>query len=245
MMLDRATAIHFAKALAEKAKFNDINWTFTQDGAYCIALPELYVIFRTNPDLTEDKHITMEIASGSGQAIGAINVRQNEREYSLFSELLRSADNFANQWNSQIEKATESIEQSTGKIGMSESSSMTLATTATPPPPPPPILPNDEDAAKFFSKISGNWFLDYSRGTENLTIDSSGNYFVHSKNTPVGGKLHFRLLLISSDLPQKHVELAKQELSGKIRQIEVLDVSHDALEGYAKHDGHRVRYRRT
>ncbi len=106
-----------------------------------------------------------------------------------------------------------------------------------------PPRPTDEQARQLFKKIAGEWLLEFSRGTETVRIDADGNYFIYPAG---GGKplLKFRFALNACDTQLEQVEVAKQELNGRVRQIEVLAIKSDSMQGYAKHDEHKLSYRR-
>jgi hypothetical protein len=142
-----------------------------------------------------------------------------------------------------LDNAAKYVESAQGEIGVAES----------PPSLAPPALPRrptDQDAKTFFGKIKGQWHLNYGRGHEDVDIDAEGNYRLIKKASGEGAaaehlQLCFRLLLLACDAEFKNVELAKQQLNGRVLQIEVLRVEPKTLVGYAKHDEHPLRYERT
>ncbi len=127
--------------------------------------------------------------------------------------------------------------------------SETIASTQPPSLPPASVPPSVQQASDFFNCIKGNWHLTYERGTEDLTIDGTGNYFVRTtqrgKTVTQAARPAFRLRLLACDQSLQNVEISKDELNGKVRQIEVLKVSEKELVGFAKHDRHKLHYKRS
>jgi hypothetical protein len=119
---------------------------------------------------------------------------------------------------------------------------------------PPPARPSSDAAFRFFEFIKGRWQLEFFRrsgdvrGQEEVEIDSTGNLFrvPSDKGRALSRDVRpsFRLELLESDDDLTRVEIAKVDPTGRIRQIEVLNVSSAQMEGFAKHDGHRVLYSR-
>ena len=119
---------------------------------------------------------------------------------------------------------------------------------------PTPPRPTVEQAQKFFEKIAGNWHLKFEKrsgefGTEDLRIETDGRYFTFSMRgeKPIATTVFpkYRLLLLSCDESLENVEISKQELNGRQRQVEVLKVTGQQMTGFAKHDEHALLYRKV
>ena len=118
------------------------------------------------------------------------------------------------------------------------------ATTAT-SPPPLPQPPNGDQVAKILTKVTGQWNLDYSRGQEPVIIDSAGNYYINPADASRRKPPSFRLAIIACNPELTVVEWRKDKINGTSLQIEVLNLTEDKIEGFAKHDEHRLVYTRT
>ncbi len=96
-----------------------------------------------------------------------------------------------------------------------------------------------EQAARVLQKMEGDWNLDFSRGIERATI-KDGAYFVnHQKDA----KFHLKVLAWNEQTST--AEVAKDKPDGRRLQIEHLTISGDAMTGFAKHDGHKLHYKRS
>lgn len=114
-----------------------------------------------------------------------------------------------------------------------------------PPIPPVPPDPTPEQISAFFRKISGKWLLDFERGTERVKIATEGQYFYLSnpdRTLRTQPKFAFRLELVRCDEALHRVEIAKRDEAGNIRELEVLNVTENAMTGYSKRDGRRLSY---
>ena len=99
---------------------------------------------------------------------------------------------------------------------------------------PPPARPSADQAFRFFERIKGRWRLEFFRrsgelrGQEDVEIDSTGNLFVikqlRGRDVARDARPKFRLELLEADEDLRHVEVAKVEATGQLRQIEVLNV---------------------
>jgi hypothetical protein len=97
-----------------------------------------------------------------------------------------------------------------------------------------------EVKAKVMKRMAGRWNLDYSRGKEVAVIHEDGTYFIEGRREPT-----FRLVLLAVNEATSTVEVAKDFPDGRRRQIEYLTLADDTMNGYAKHDGHNLTYRRV
>ena len=86
----------------------------------------------------------------------------------------------------------------------------------------------------------GRWDLDFSRGKEKVVIRLDGSYFYGGKSEPA-----FRLVVLAINDKTGAVEVAKDLPDGRRRQIEYLTIEPNSMVGYAKHDGHKLLYKRA
>ncbi len=95
-----------------------------------------------------------------------------------------------------------------------------------------------------FQKIEGIWLLNFGRGEEEVKIERNGEYYVTSEKK--GPRLAFKLVLLAHNDDFSEIELGKDELNGRRRQIEVLTLSPvlkpTQMKGVAKHDQHPLLY---
>ncbi len=133
----------------------------------------------------------------------------------------------------------------------SESSASDESITPTSELPHPLARPSQDQAIVFFETIAGRWLLEFPRGQEEIEIDSSGNLFLvrtmRGPDIARDARPRYRLELLSAEPDFSNVEIAKVELTGRVRQIEVLWLARDGnqvikMKGHAKHDGHSIEY---
>lgn len=248
-MVARETIKALAEAIQKRANANEVAWIM-KPNKYAIALPDFHIgLSRFRSQTSLEPEILFEIDTPEGKEVEVVQIKAGEAEYDLLNALIASAEEYASQWNQRLATVAKLIEKGTGPVGGWP------VTTTTTPPPPVPSRPADQKVIAFFEKIAGEWDLTYERrsgadGGETLRIDKTGNYFVIPRqatrlpNTmwPIHPK--YRLTLLSCDSALQHVEVAKQELNGKTKQIEVLTISANVMEGFAKHDEHRLTYKR-
>jgi hypothetical protein len=131
---------------------------------------------------------------------------------------------------------------------MDQEGSVGATTTTTAIPPELPSRPTSEQAEEFFTRIAGDWHLDYSRGEEDVRIDENGNVFLlklmDGKPFTTTTRAVFHLEVLACNAAVDQVEIAKVKANGRTRQIEVLQVTQKEMTGYAKHDGHKLKYTR-
>jgi len=229
--------------LSEKTKANQIQWSLAEDRKFSITLPVCRLsVGATDPEASMPD-ILFEVDTPEGAAIGAFQIKAGDPKYQEMQQLLNSAQSsLTDRLDRILKQAAKSVQETSGPVGG-------LATPQAPPTPPPmPPRPTDEQARQFFEKIAGEWLLDFSRGTETLRIDADGNYFIYPPGRANEGGvtplLKFRFALNACDRQLEHVEVSKQELNGKVRQVEVLTIRADSMHGYAKHDEHKLSYKR-
>jgi hypothetical protein len=113
-----------------------------------------------------------------------------------------------------------------------ESATATTTTTA------PPQVTYDQ-AATVAKKMAGKWELDYSRGKERVTIDDTGAYTILCRSEPT-----FCLKMLAWNEMTSTAEVAKDRPDESRLHIEYLKITSDAMIGHAKHDMHKLTYRR-
>jgi hypothetical protein len=104
-------------------------------------------------------------------------------------------------------------------------------------PIPPRLTP--EVARTVLEKMAGDWFLDFSRGTEKGRITKDGKYFVNDDK-----EARFDLKVLAWNEETSTAEVAKDKADGRRLQIEWLTITPESMAGYAKHDGHKLLYKR-
>lgn len=97
-----------------------------------------------------------------------------------------------------------------------------------------------EQAALVLQKMQGSWNLDFSRGRERVKINSDGTLFRNEDKEPA-----FQLKVLAWNENTSSAEVAKDRPDGRRLQIEYLTITPDAMTGYAKHDGHRLFYKKV
>jgi hypothetical protein len=93
--------------------------------------------------------------------------------------------------------------------------------------------------ASVFAKMKGRWHLDFSRGDETAVIDAEGHYVTEGRRAR-----HLQLRVIAFTSLDNPVEIAKDRPDGSCLQIEYLTIGDNEMGGHAKHDGHRLLYKR-
>ena len=216
--------------LTSKSVLGEAPW-ITEGSAVRVNSPSGIVVLERAGDESEEA-ITLSIFSPNGMLSGAQTFSPGESGFNDVANLY----NIARQ--AGLENIVKGIlaDMSSGRI------------TASAHPPQLPDRPSVSQAEKFFSRIEGNWHLDYGHGREAIHIDSLGNLFVLSlkdgKPAATTARPKFRLELLRCNSELSDVEIAKVESNGRTFQIEILLVESDRMTGTAKHDGHRLRYTR-
>ena len=228
------------QALVAKTKSNELRWALTQNGKYSIDLPECTLTLSASDPGAAMPDILFEVDTPDGDVVGVIQVKTGDSEYEEVRQLLISAQAGVGDRLGQILKRAA--------ISIKETAVSTTAMTRTTPPPMPPP-PSAEQSRTLFQKIAGEWLLSFSRrGVELLRIDAEGNYYTYPTSRRnefrLEPTLKYRFTLEHCDPRLEQVELAKRELDGRIRQIEVLALASDSMRGYAKHDAHELVYTR-
>jgi hypothetical protein len=104
----------------------------------------------------------------------------------------------------------------------------------------PPVKDvSSEQATRVLKKMAGRWQLDFSRGKETVRIEEDGSVFSDAKANP-----KFHLVVLAVNDATGAVEVAKDTADGRRVQIEHLTITPDSMTGHAKHDGHRLNYKR-
>lgn len=250
-MFSKSAVLSLAQALCKRAAANEVDWA--KEGArFFVELPDLLLSLSRKGELEDpEPEIVFEVDTPEGTRIGILQVKARDPGYSDLKQLLDYAEGYSADWDERIMAVARLIERGSGRIGGAVVEAP-ISRLASPPPPPP--RPTELQALAFFEKLAGKWELKFEKrlgsfGTEVLEIDENGNYFTITHQ--LGGKdiartirPTYRLVLVSCDPGLEHVEVSKEELNGKVRQIEVLAVFPNSMEGYAKHDEHKLVYTR-
>jgi hypothetical protein len=240
------TPVHaVAQALLKRATTNEVDWS-KEEADYFVRLGDVFFrLSRKGESTQSEPDIVFEVDTTEGKRIGVIQAKFGEPEYNDLHELLKNAESYTSNWDRMLLDVAKQIEQSPGRVGGADFEGPLT-------PPAPPQRPTRAQAQRLFETIAGTWDLLYQKGgkmlPEKLRIDETGNYFVqigeHGQGVGSANLPKYRLALVSCDPGLRHVEISKQELNGKVKQIEVLTISPTAMEGYAKHDEHKLFYRR-
>jgi hypothetical protein len=131
-------------------------------------------------------------------------------------------------------------EQATKSVFAEIISSIQFSDSATAEVVRPSPRINADQVVRVLQRMEGQWRLDFSRGTERVKVNKSGEYFVSERSEPA-----FHLKVLAWNEQTSTAEIAKDRADGRRVQIEHLTISPDAMIGYAKHDGHKLHYRRV
>lgn len=233
MLSDEAIG-NLVRAISKRASANSVEWTQLDENKYRVDLHDFTVGLSPIEPRHPEAGILFEVNAPSGTQVSTITVRSDDPKFADVRQLFDYANNYMQDWNRRLLNAAKIIEGTTGTIG-----GTVVGVSLSPPPPPP--RPTDEQARAFFDKIKGKWELEFEKrdgsiGLESLEIDKAGNYLTN-------GQPRFRFALVSCDEQLEEVDVAKEELNGRVRQVEVLTISPVAMVGYAKHDEHSLRYK--
>ncbi len=109
-------------------------------------------------------------------------------------------------------------------------------TTTTPPP-----RVTDQQGAMVLRKMAGEWDLNFTHGKERVSIREDGTYWTDKSAEP-----KFKLKVLAWNENKSTAEVAKDFFGTTRRlQIEFLVISADAMVGHAKHDLHKLSYKRV
>lgn len=233
-MLSDEAVRNVVRALSKRASENSVEWTQLDDNKYGVDLHDFTIGLSPLEPNRPEAGILFEVNAPSGMHVSTIAVRSNDAKFAEIQQLFNYASNYMQDWNRRLLNAAKLIEGSTATIG-----GTSLGVSLSPPPPPP--RPTDEQAEAFFEKVAGMWELEFEKrdgsvGIESLEIDKAGNFLSN-------GRPRYRFALVSCDEQLEEVEVAKEELNGRVRQVEVLTIATMAMTGYAKHDEHSLRYK--
>lgn len=233
-MLSEEAVGNLVRALSKRASTNSVEWTQLAENKFGVDLHDFTVGLSPLEPNRPEAGILFEVEAPSGSRVSTIPVRDDDPKFADVRQLFDSANSYMQDWNRRLLNAAKIIEGTTGTIGGS-----VVSVSLSPPPPPP--RPTDAQARAFFEKITGKWELEFEKrdgsvGLEWLEIDRAGNYLTN-------GQPRFRFALVSCDEQLEEVDVAKEELNGRVRQVEVLTISSMAMVGYAKHDERSLRYK--
>jgi hypothetical protein len=210
-------------------------WHTDRDGL-SLRLPSATIFIKATTEAGQPEY-TIWVATADGHEVGRIVVPPRDAHYDFFREFHRAATEAG--WDVLSREIEKSLLQE-GTVG--------TTSAATTLPPELPSGPTSEQAEEFFTRVAGEWHVDFSRGEEDVRIDQNGNVFLlgtmHGKSISPSVRPVFRLEVLACNPTLDQVEIAKVKLNGRTKQIEVLHVTKDEMTGYAKHDGHKLKYTR-
>jgi hypothetical protein len=218
--------------LLAKTRLNRIKWS-AEPNRVRAELASASISLQRDPN-SEDS-FTLSLLSSDGETVWSTTINRGDHNVvSLLRELYEIGT------TSAVAAVFQQINQD---LASEEPSSGVTTTT------PPPARPTNEKALRLFEMVKGRWHLDYGRGQEEIEIDEAGNLYIvkasRGKDVAREIKPRYRLELLECDENLRHIELAKVDLTGRVRQIEVLDISPEKMKGVAKHDGHQLVYQRV
>lgn len=227
--------LELMKTLQEQAtEGTELLWEKKEENTFTLQLPKFS--FEITSDVTEGRNGSILVAATlpSNAVLASETLVRGDTDFEIASNLWDSASGKLDQTEALLLEGLDFVKKATGVIG------------GPPSPPAVPSGPSKEQVEIFFNRIKGNWDLDYERGKESLEIRADGKYFYVTdfRPRPVTQTIKpaFNLILLSCNDALSRVEIAKEELSGRVKQIEVLTVSDKEMVGYAKHDGHKLHY---
>jgi hypothetical protein len=225
--IPRNEGLDMLKLLLDRTKKGRLSWSPCEPGEYAVDFARFSFLVGKKHD-NGDGYFFSVVADEN--PIGTMDIRNDDGSFKIVQELYDEAAR--NTVLRLFEEAKKTIERGSQKE---------LPPLLFSAPPPLPALPTQDQIEQIFKNVAGKWNLDYSRGKEKVLIDSSGNYYA-LPNEPSKGPPNFRLAIIACNPELTEVEWAKDRLNGQRRQIEVLTITKNKLEGSAKHDQHRLVY---
>lgn len=209
----------------------EVRWERRSGEEFFLRLPQF--VLAVSGSTKADDPIRVSIVSHSDETIADQTLKNGEHGYPDAAFMFAKARERFSTVEQTVESCVAFIEGAAGPIGG--------IGVSFPKPPPPP---SEEQISQFFKRIAGCWFLDYGRSNEYATIKENGDYLAGKNRYTTSATPVFKLILVACDAALTHVELAKQQPDGKIRQLEVLTVTDNEMVGVAKHDEHPLHYRR-
>ena len=241
-MLPRTETIEMLRFLIEKTAEGQVAWTVNTETEYKVDVDTSSFIIGLKQADDQGSAYSFSILAGDHK-VGSIDFTATDSESTLARTLYdKAAQSTVVQLFKQARQSLEGARQVLRPSPVSVHTTTTNTTTAPPPLPSPPSV---AQVSAILDKIKGEWSLDYSRGTEQVTIDRTGNYYAKPKD-PEKDLPQFKLTIIACDNTLTRVEWRKDRLNGLALHIEVMTISADGnkMEGFAKHDQHRLVYTR-
>lgn len=224
--------VNIVKTLLPKTRRGQAAWQ-TDGEVLTLRLPVALVSLKPIPKEPGTDY-EMWLSQPDGRQLGLVAFTPQDQNYPAVRELYTSA----------TKASWELIEREIQRMALEEEI-IGLSVSTPSPSPSLPIGPTVQQAEDFFNRIQGEWHLEFSRGQEDCRIDTDGKYFrLRTRQATTAEKPAFHLELLASTSNFERVEIAKVELNGRTRQIEVLDVTQNEMIGYAKHDRHSLKYTR-
>lgn len=218
MVLNENQMDQIVDELIQRTRDNKLEW-FREDNRLAVDLPNHTVVELVEEDTEPD--FIVQVKAPSGIIYGW--VKASKKQPSSVTELHRIAS----------ERAAKSI-----FVDIMDALKVTDTANVEVIRPAPRV--DAEQATHVLQMMEGQWDLDFSRGRERVTIRRDGMYFVDQQKEP-----KYRLKVLAWNEAKSAAEVAKDKLDGEKRfQIEFLTITGDTMSGYAKHDGHRLSYRR-
>jgi hypothetical protein len=223
MILSNEQMLAILKELKDQTVHHNMAW-YAEAGKVWVDLPN-----RTTVELSRggDGGLTASVKRGSEEVLGRINISEAE----------------LNGEAAEVNALYEAAMAVAGRVVYAEIidsikfSSSINADAARKVGPGDSLLP--EQATRVLKKMAGRWNLDYSRGKETASIREDGSYFIEGNK-----ELKFRLVVLAVNEAKSAAEVAKDTPDGRRYQIEYLTITQDLMTGHAKHDGHKLVYRK-
>ena len=232
-MIPKDEAFDMIRLLIQKTKGSQLCWNHNAQDQYATDFTRFSFLIakrQEHDSITYSFSVVLQ-----NYKLGSIEVLVGEPGFELLQDLYNEAAR--NTVLTLFAEARQSME-----IGVQVIRAPHGTVTTVPPSVPKP--PSPEQVETILSKVAGEWRLDYSRGTEQIIIDKSGNYYIKPNEPSKGKPPNFRLAIIACNPELTTVEWRKERLNGQSLQIEVLNITDKRIEGAAKHDQHKLVYTR-
>lgn len=227
------------KAVQSVSSPESLTWELSE-ASVCTVLPQVRLrLYRRagSPDVSR-----VEVQTRSGGLLARVEPVEGDALLALCNDVYEKG---------RLAGAAALVRHSVHEITTADHVKSEKSVAAPLSPPALPPGPTEEDERVVFDRMKGQWTLDFERGTEEAKIDDRGGYYVRrtlgraiiQAKFPEQPRFTLKLLSVSND--RTRVEIAKTQEGGRIRQIEVLEISDNEMTGYAKHDRHRLKYIRV
>ncbi|HTU93707.1 MAG TPA: hypothetical protein VMF69_26745 [Gemmataceae bacterium] len=227
MILNDQQMEQILKLLLLKTREHKLDW-YQEQGCVWHALPNQTTVELTLGDRPLD--FTMQVKGASGELLGQIQGSAEGVGSKALGELYDAALQSAGK--SLFVEIIDSLKVTEPATTTTTAPPQTTTTTA------PPQVTCDQ-VATVLKKMAGKWDLEYTRGKERVIIDESGAYTILGRSEPT-----FYLKVLAWNEATNTAEVAKDRPDGSRLHIEYLKITTDAMIGHAKHDMHKLSYRR-